>query len=313
VALAQPGDAAERVVRLGGVEAVVWSPPAEAAKPWPVVVFSHGIRLCATQSRFLTEALSASGYLVVAPNHDDAKCGELDLSPPSTNQLGMKPASMWSDDDFRNRGDDVRKVVEALRTDAELATSVDLARLALVGHSLGGYTVLGLAGAWPSWRLAGVKAVLALSPYTQPFRRSEGLRKVGAPLMLHAAAARQGRRVRTGTEAEILRRDRRRRALRVDGQPCNGERRDPRLRDRVPRPPREGIAGGPRAAGLGPGGRCVPPGSSGSLARAHGGGVSLDRQARAFRASSTASARYRHLPTGVTAELMLAARAAAPA
>jgi hypothetical protein len=45
---------------------------------------------------------------------------------------------------------------------------VDLGRLGYIGHSLGGDTVVGLAGGWSSWKTPGVKAVLALSPYTEP-------------------------------------------------------------------------------------------------------------------------------------------------
>ena len=48
-----------------------------------------------------------------------------------------------------------------------LMTAFDWKRCGLVGHSLGGYTLLGLGGAWPSWRFDGIKAVLALSPYVQ--------------------------------------------------------------------------------------------------------------------------------------------------
>ena len=63
---------------------------------------------------------------------------------------------------------------------------VDVGRLALVGHSLGGYTVLGLGGAWPSWKLSGVRAILAFTPYSLPFQRSGGLRKLSAPVMYQA-------------------------------------------------------------------------------------------------------------------------------
>jgi predicted dienelactone hydrolase len=64
----------------------------------------------------------------------------------------------------------------------------DAGRLALVGHSLGGYTVLGLAGAWPSWRLPGVRAIVALSPYSLPFESSEGMRHIGVPVMFQVGA-----------------------------------------------------------------------------------------------------------------------------
>ena len=30
--------------------------------------------------------------------------------------------------------------------------------LLAIGHSLGGYTVLGLAGGWPSWKLPGIQS-----------------------------------------------------------------------------------------------------------------------------------------------------------
>ena len=74
----------------------------------------------------------------------------------------------------------------ALPDDARFRERVDTSRLALVGHSLGGYTVLGLGGAWPSWKLDGVRAILALTPYSLPFQRSEGLRKLRAPVMYQA-------------------------------------------------------------------------------------------------------------------------------
>ncbi len=59
----------------------------------------------------------------------------------------------------------------------------DWSRLGLSGHSLGGYTVLALAGAWPEWKLAGVKAVLGLSPYSQPFIVHGTLSGLAAPVM----------------------------------------------------------------------------------------------------------------------------------
>ena len=46
---------------------------------------------------------------------------------------------------------------------------------ALVGHSLGGYTVLGVGGGWAHWKDPRVKAILALSPYAAPFINKETL------------------------------------------------------------------------------------------------------------------------------------------
>jgi predicted dienelactone hydrolase len=53
----------------------------------------------------------------------------------------------------------------------------------LIGHSLGGYTVLGLAGGWPSWRRPEVKAVLAWSPYCAPFLAHGDLVGLRVPVM----------------------------------------------------------------------------------------------------------------------------------
>jgi pimeloyl-ACP methyl ester carboxylesterase len=72
--------------------------------------------------------------------------------------------------------------IEAARSDDRFRRA-DWSRLGLVGHSLGGYTVLALAGAWPQCKLAGVKAVLALSPYSQPFIVHGTLDGLGAPVM----------------------------------------------------------------------------------------------------------------------------------
>jgi predicted dienelactone hydrolase len=182
--LSAPATAAnEEATRIGGVDVVVWSSPATSFDPQPVVVFSHAMHMCPTQSRYLMRALADAGYLVIAPRHADSNCR---LSIPGLSRNGWKPSLMWGEDDFRDRADDIRKLVAALPGDARFKGQVDVGRLALVGHSLGGYTVLGLGGAWPSWKMPGVRAILAFSPYSLPFQRSGGLRKLSAPVMYQA-------------------------------------------------------------------------------------------------------------------------------
>ena len=174
----------EESTSIGGVDVVVWSPSeVTSIDPAPIVVFSHAMHMCPTQSRYFTRALADAGYLVVAPRHADSNCR---LSIPELSRMGFKPSLLWSEDDFRDRAEDVRRLVAALPDDPRYRGRVDVARLALVGHSLGGYTVLGLGGAWPSWKLAGVRAILAFTPYSLPFQRSEGLRKLSAPVMYQA-------------------------------------------------------------------------------------------------------------------------------
>ena len=75
------------------------------------------------------------------------------------------------------------KLINALHKDPKWNLQIDWSRVALVGHSLGGYTVLALAGAWLSWKQPEIKAVLALSPYCQPFVMHGKLNNIKIPVM----------------------------------------------------------------------------------------------------------------------------------
>jgi len=173
----------EQTISLGGLRVTVWFETATANVRKPVVLFSHGFHGCSTQSSFLMEALASEGFLVFAPNHADATCngGTAQWSDPPPEPF-IDPQA-WSDSTFLDRAADIDRLIQAISTDPRFRNRVDLSRLALVGHSTGGYTMLGLSGAWASWRLPGVKAVLALSPYDQPFLVHQTLAGLSAPVM----------------------------------------------------------------------------------------------------------------------------------
>jgi predicted dienelactone hydrolase len=170
-------------LNLAGLDIAVWTPPRATPGPWPVIVFSHGFHGCNTQSKFLMQALADNGYAVFAPDHRDATCGNL-------RALLQKPAvpfarpEGWSDATYADRRQDVEALIDALKADPTYgAPPFDWDELGLVGHSLGGYTVLGLSGAWPSWKDRRVKAVVGLSPYSTPYLQSGKLGDLGVPVM----------------------------------------------------------------------------------------------------------------------------------
>lgn len=174
---------------LAGLKVAIWKPKEISAKGAPLVLFSHGFHGTSTQSNALMTALSQAGYFVAAPDHADANMRA--QLKKGGQDLGMRPdvsfasPEKWSESTYKNRGEDLKNLLAALKADSNYKNQIDFTRLALVGHSLGGYTVLGLAGGWRSWKLDGVKAVVALSPFCTPYLTAGGgsLSSLNVPVM----------------------------------------------------------------------------------------------------------------------------------
>jgi len=118
-----------------------WAKPGARPRqgPLPLVVTSHGFGGNWRNQGWLGAKLARRGYLVAAPNH------------PGTTSRDSSPvhaAELWE------RARDISRVIDALTDgDSEEQSErardlvVDTHRIAAVGHSLGGWTVLLLAGA----------------------------------------------------------------------------------------------------------------------------------------------------------------------
>lgn len=172
--------------QLGGLEVAIWQ-PAERGRV-AMLMFSHGFHGCNTQSTYLMQQFADNGYIVVAPNHKDAGCGGARgggglRGARRPDEPTFREYEKWNDTTYRDRADDFRRLTEALRKDRQLNSRIDWDHVGLVGHSLGGYTVLGLAGGWPSWRLPNIKAVLAWSPVCEPFAMRDTLKGIRIPVM----------------------------------------------------------------------------------------------------------------------------------
>jgi predicted dienelactone hydrolase len=158
----------------------------------PLILFSHGFGGCAQQSRTLTQALADAGYAVLAPNHKDKGCTRYTTGLAAglwKMMTGRGPDKSFGDDAAWNastevsRHDDVESLLDFALDHAPYKNAIDPSRIGLMGHSLGGYTVLGLAGGWPQWRDPRFKAVLALAPFSTPFVDKATLGKIAIPVM----------------------------------------------------------------------------------------------------------------------------------
>lgn len=172
----------------------IWLPPEfqSTEQKWPLLVFSHGFGGCAKQSAFLMQYLADHGYLVIAPDHADANCRSRFGGGRGTKDWPEKPfrtPEAWTDKTEADRRDDVLFAVSSMLDDPQYKNYVDTKRMGLIGHSLGGYTALGLAGAWPTWKDKRFKAVLALSPYLTPYLKTGGIRKIRIPVMYQSGTA----------------------------------------------------------------------------------------------------------------------------
>jgi predicted dienelactone hydrolase len=191
----QPKKVGQKRVRQPNVE--IWLPPEfqSSEQKWPLLIFSHGFGGCAKQSVFLTQYLADQGYIVIAPDHEDANCDRFAQGGLRSTLQAMRPGKsmrpekpfrtpeVWTDKTEADRRDDILFALSSMLDDRQYKNYVDTDKIGLIGHSLGGYTALGLAGAWPSWKDKRFKAVLALSPYADPYMLGHTLGKIDVPVM----------------------------------------------------------------------------------------------------------------------------------
>lgn len=102
---------------------------AMASGPWPLVLLSHGgLRSAADSGAWLGGQLAERGFAVVEVN-------------------GPRPDSAVAAlDEIWRRPQDVSRALDRILQDPALSTVVDPARIAIVGHALGGTAALALIG-----------------------------------------------------------------------------------------------------------------------------------------------------------------------
>lgn len=121
----------EPLFRLGRM--AVDAPLRDAPKQLPMVLLSHGTGGAAGSLSWLGAGLAAEGYVVIGVNHH----GNTALEPHHA--AGF--LCWWE------RARDLTVALDQLAADGPFAGRLDLGRVYAAGFSLGGYTVLALAGA----------------------------------------------------------------------------------------------------------------------------------------------------------------------
>jgi predicted dienelactone hydrolase len=113
-----------------GAPAVLDAPAASGAHP--LVVLSHGNGGSWINQTWLASALAHLGYIVAAVNHPGTT--SRDRSPQAAAQLWQRPV-------------DLSRAIDAVTAQPEKFGVVAKDRIAVIGHSLGGWTVLETGGA----------------------------------------------------------------------------------------------------------------------------------------------------------------------
>jgi predicted dienelactone hydrolase len=106
---------------------------AHVGRRFPLIAISHGSGGSALQMAWLGTSLAANGFVAVAVDH-----------PGNNSVSGYTPQGfvLWWE-----RARDLTTAITALLADAQFGPAIDPDRIGAAGFSLGGYTIMELAGA----------------------------------------------------------------------------------------------------------------------------------------------------------------------
>ena len=187
--LMYPSGSPERLEKLGPYAGQVACKGEIAARNSPLIVISHGSGGSHLAYRTLAAHLAHHGFVVAMLEH------------PRNNRNNNELAG--TAENLENRPRHLRLAIDWAFTSAQFGSRLRANAVAVIGHSLGGYTALALAGGLPTAfghetpdnrprpvaveSDARVKALVLLAPATAWFMAPCALRGVKAPILLWTA------------------------------------------------------------------------------------------------------------------------------
>jgi len=139
---------------------------------YPLIIFSHGMGACPTDYSGIQRRMVNAGYVVIAPRHADC------LSGSSKPHVPWREPQNWTQTTNDNRKNDMHRVLDALPSSKYAQYINSFEQVGCAGHSMGGYTCMGLAGAWDSWKRDEIAAIALLSPWHKPYSVHERVVKM---------------------------------------------------------------------------------------------------------------------------------------
>lgn len=178
-----PSAAAPETLRFGPYSLPGRMDAPTARGSMPLVLISHGTGGSNLVYRTLAAYLAQHGYVVAQPEH------------PGNNRNDNSLAD--TDENLRLRPKHLSLVVDALLSDVALGDQLRDEPVAIIGHSLGGYTGLALVGGVPQTGPAAepievvpdprIQALVLLAPATPWFQGPGALAAVTTPILMLTA------------------------------------------------------------------------------------------------------------------------------
>lgn len=191
----------------------VGAEPLAGAGPCPLLVFSHGYGGTGLGAVFLAERLAARGWIVAAPDHHDSHSAARIRTGGSTpfdrrgllmDARAISESGVADRTNYLYRIDELRCAIEGVLGCERFGGMLDPARMALGGHSFGGFTALGLCGTMPDRLDPRIRAVLLFSTGAGGYLYTdEELARVSIPAMVFVGERERGRRRGDATMSEL--------------------------------------------------------------------------------------------------------------